>query len=260
MTTGNYEFLKLERAGHVATITLNRPERLNALSRQLVAEIHTVLDEIAAESDIRAVILTGEGRGFCSGTDVSQVLASLDEPAPSEEPTVSASPHLRRIPQPVIAAVNGVAAGAGLSLALASDIRIASEEARFSSIWVKRSLVPDSGAGYTLPRLVGHGVAMEMSLTGNIYDAQWALRMGLVNRVVPAEKLMEEALALANDIAANPPLAVRSVKWLLYELDQNLEEILPREHAANAPSVGSEDRKEAVRSFMEKRQPVFKGR
>jgi 2-(1,2-epoxy-1,2-dihydrophenyl)acetyl-CoA isomerase len=264
MVVSSYELLKLDRDGHVATITLNRPEKLNALSADLIAEFHTVLDEIDAESEIRAVVLTGNGRGFCSGADVNRQLESLEgrqsqSPAPTGPGITALGPHIRRISQPVIAAVNGVAAGAGLAIALASDIRIASEEARFSCIFVKRSLVPDTGASYTLPRLVGHGIAMEMALTGNIYSAPWALEKGMVNRVVPADKLIEEALALANDIASNPPICVRAIKQLLNGHDEDLLDILPMESAANIPSSGSEDRLEAVRSFLEKRTPVFKG-
>ena len=265
MVVSSYELLKLDREGHVATVTLSRPEKLNALSAELVAEFHAVLDEIDAENDIRAVVLTGAGRGFCSGADVNRQLESLEgrqsESSAPRGPGITAlGPHIRRINQPVIAAVNGVAAGAGLAIALASDIRIASEEARFSCIFVKRSLVPDTGASYTLPRLVGHGVAMEMALTGNIYNAPWALEKGLVNRVVPANKLLVEALALANDIASNPPICVRSIKQLLNNHDEDLLDILPKESAANIPSTGSEDRLEAVRSFLEKRTPVFHGR
>ena len=257
-----YETLMMERSGYVVTITLNRPDKLNALSEQLTAELHSALDQVAADNEVRAVVLTGAGRGFCSGADVGRQLSSLEGQQPtSQGPGVTElGPHIRRVPQPVIAAVNGVAAGAGLSIALASDIRIASEEARFSSIFVKRALVPDTGASHTLPRLVGHGIAMEMALTGNVYDAPWALKVGLVNRVVPAERLMEEALSLAGDIAANPPLAVRSTKQLIYQLDQSLDDILSLESAANALYRDSEDRLEAVRSFLEKRPPIYKGR
>ena len=262
MTNPSYETLKMERSGHVVTITLNRPEKLNALDAQLTAELHTALDLTAADIDVRALVLTGAGRGFCSGADVNSQLASFEgQRGPSQGRGVTElGPHIRRVPQPVIAAVNGVAAGAGLSIALASDIRIASDMARFSSIFIKRALVPDTGASHMLPRLVGHGIAMEMALTGNVYDAPWALNMGLVNRVISADRLMEEALALASDIAANPPLAVCSTKQLLYQVDEALDDILPRESAANAPSRDSEDRLEAVRSFLEKRPPVYKGR
>ncbi|MCH8224800.1 MAG: enoyl-CoA hydratase/isomerase family protein, partial [Chloroflexi bacterium] len=165
-----------------------------------------------------------------------------------------------RLPQPVIAAINGVAAGAGLSIALASDIRIASDQARFSSIFVKRSLVPDNGASYLLPALAGAGVASEMALTGRIYDAQWALQKGLVNKVVPADQLMEEARSMAEEIASNPPLAVRSTKQLLISHMPEMYRVAREEHEANAPSNGSEDRREAVLSFIEKREPVYKGR
>lgn len=265
MAVHHYELLKVERTGYVATITLNRPEKLNALSLQLTAEFHAALDELSNDSDIRVLILTGAGRGFCSGADMNQQLEALENPqAPSstlQRPGIAAlGPHIRRVSQPVIAAVNGVAAGAGLAIALACDIRLASEEARFSCIFVKRSLVPDGASSYTLPRLVGHGIAMEMALTGNIYSAQWALEKGLVNRVVPPDRLMDEAMALANDIASNPPISVRSIKALLYEFEDNTLNILLKERAANAPAADSEDRLEAVRSFLEKRPPVYKGR
>ena len=262
MTVPRYELLKLERADHIATITLNRPGKLNALNSQMTAEFHSALDTLSDEDDIRVVVLTGAGRGFCSGADVNELLEGSQAPSvtiPETEITALSS-HIRRTRQPVIAAVNGVAAGAGLAIALASDIRLASEETSFSCIFVKRSLVPDAGSSYTLPRLVGLGVAMEMALTGNIYDARWALEKGLVNKVVPADKLMEEAMALANNIASNPPICVRSIKELLYDHDKDLRGILKKESDANILLVGSEDALEAVRSFLEKRQPVYKGR
>lgn len=265
MVFHGYELLKVDRTGHVATITLNRPEKLNALSLQLTAELHAALDELSNESDVRVLVLTGAGRGFCSGADVDEQLESLENrqahsSIPQRPGMAALGPHIRRISQPVIAAINGVAAGAGLAIALACDIRLASEEARFSCLFVKRSLVPDGASSYTLPRLVGHGIAMEMALTGNIYNAQWALEKGLVNRVVPTARLMEKAIALANDIASNPPICVRSIKELLYEHDQDLLDVLPKESAANIPAADTEDRLEAVRSFLEKRPPVYKGR
>ena len=169
------------------------------------------------------------------------------------------APHLRHTPQPIIAAVNGVAAGGGFGIALACDMRIASQEARFSCVFVRRSLVPDTAASFTMPRLVGQGVAMEMALTGAVYDAQWAVEKGLVNKVVPADKLLEEAMTLAQTIASNPPICVRSIKQLMYSHEQDLEGVYRKERAANAPAANSEDRKEAVRSFLEKRTPVYKG-
>jgi enoyl-CoA hydratase/carnithine racemase len=218
------------------------------------------------------VILTGAGNGG-SGADVADQAAALSRQ--SEQPTQAEStngatagtsgitqlaPHIRRIPQPVIAAINGVAAGAGFSITVASDVRIASELARFSCIFVKRSLVPDTASSYTLASIVGVGTAMEMALTGRVYGTEWALQKGLVNTLVPPSELMTTARLIADEIAANPPICVRSIKQLMYTHGPGLDEILPVESQANAPSTGTQDRREAVLSFMERRQPVYYGR
>jgi 2-(1,2-epoxy-1,2-dihydrophenyl)acetyl-CoA isomerase len=257
-----YDMLKTERTGHIATITLSRPEKLNALNSRMTAELHAALDELSKENNVRVVILTGSGRGFCSGADVNELLEKPEAPSDNiRESSLNAlSYHIRRNQQPVIAAINGVAAGAGLAIALASDIRLASEEASFSCIFIKRSFVPDAGSSYTLQRLVGLGIAMEMALTGNIYDASWALEKGLVNRVVPADRLMEEAMELANIIASNPPLCVRSTREILYDNDEDLFGVLEKESASNIILGSSEDSIESVNSFLEKRPPVYRGR
>jgi 2-(1,2-epoxy-1,2-dihydrophenyl)acetyl-CoA isomerase len=160
----------------------------------------------------------------------------------------------------VVAAVNGVAAGAGLSLALASDIRIASSEARFSCVFVKRALVPDTGASYLLPQTVGRGNAAEMALTGRVYPADWALAAGLVGAVVRPEELLPRALACAEEIAANPPITVRSIKSLMAGFDVDLAEVVARETEINDAEDATEDRREAMLAFVEKRTPVFRGR
>ncbi|MQF49119.1 hypothetical protein FIM08_04410 [SAR202 cluster bacterium AC-647-N09_OGT_505m] len=264
MSASNYELLHFEREGHVAIITLNRPERLNALNANLRLEFRSTLNQVASTDNIRAVILTGSGRGFCAGADVNGQKEGLVSPR-SQEAAAPTSETLslviRALPQPVIAAVNGVAAGMGMSIALACDIRIASEKARFASIFIKRSSVPDTGATYLLPQQVAPGIAAEMALTGRVYDAQWALEKGLVNRVVPEDQLMKETMALAKEIVANSPLGIRVTKQLLYRNDE-FEKQIDRERTGNAylHSTAPEDRREAVVSFLEKREPVFTGR
>jgi 2-(1,2-epoxy-1,2-dihydrophenyl)acetyl-CoA isomerase len=274
MVTKSLEAVKLSIDGHVAIITLNRPERLNAVSADLREGLHSALNEVAASDEVRAVILTGEGRGFCSGADVKDMRTRyLEDPealrARQEQeaqkgmkryPDQRLPVHIRSIPQPVIAAVNGVASGMGLSIALSCDIRVASEQARFASIFIKRSIMPDNGATYFLPRLAGLGVAGEMALTGNVYDASWALEKGLVNKVVPHESLMEEARAYADTIAGNPPLGVRMTKFLIQRgVDSDLQQALDNEGYYNSLTQQTSDRKEAVLAFVEKRAPQFKG-
>ncbi len=268
----SYQSLYLEKSGPVAILTMNRPAKLNAFNRQLTQEFHTALDEVAAEfPDTRVLILTGEGRGFCSGADVSDQAETIspsrnpasdlqENEARFNESILTLGPHIQRIPQPVVAAINGVAAGAGLAMALACDIRISSEQGRFSSIFIKRALVPDNGCSYLLPAIAGMGVALEMALTGRIYDAQWALQVGLANMVVSADRLLGEAKSLATEISSNPPLAVRATKQLLNRHAPDLHQVAQLEHEANVPSRHSEDGREAMLSFLGKRRPNYQGK
>lgn len=254
-----------EIKGHVAILTLNKPEKLNALSPEMAEAMHVRLDALRdGWPAVRAIIVTGAGRGFCSGADVGNMPTGDGAKRPPDvhgRHIIDIAPNFRRVPQPVIAAVNGVAAGAGFAVACAADIRIGAEEARFSSAFVKRSLVPDTALAYTLPRIVGQGVAHEMMLTGRIYDAQHALRTGILNKVVPAGDLMKEAMDIAEEIAGNPPVAVRSTKKLLDSLWRDLGEIVwtEREYNRQTMGLGVKDRVEAVKSFMEKRKPVYTG-
>lgn len=258
-----YETVMVEQVGHVAVVTLNRPERLNAINAQLSRDIAVSMRDIEANGDIRVVVLTGAGRGFCAGADVRGMADRYEGNAPAavaaEEGLPGPLMAIRRLPIPVIAAVNGPATGMGFSISLACDIRLASEAARFASIFVKRSYVPDTGASYMLPRLIGPGQAALMAYTGRVVDAEWALKSGIVSEVFPAERLMEEAIAVGTEIAANPPLAIQATKRLLYDNDE-LQAQVDRESAENALMSGTEDRKEAVFSFVEKRAAVFKGR
>ncbi|MCI0811021.1 MAG: enoyl-CoA hydratase/isomerase family protein [Chloroflexi bacterium] len=262
-----FQHIELQRRGHVAVITLQRPDRLNALNRQMGLELHEVLDLLAGEFPaVRAVVITGAGRGFCSGADVGDMPKRMAEAGAKGDNaddgpsiTMRLAPHLREIPQPVIAAVNGVAAGAGLGIALACDIRIASDTARFTSVFVKRSLVPDAGVSQILSALAGPGIAAEMAFTGRIYDAQWALAKGLVNQVFPAEELMSQAESLAQEIAANPPLAVKATKALFNSHYPDLDQVIMTEHRANDAVRGTADQTEAIQAFLEKREPKFTG-
>ena len=262
-----FQHIELQRRGHVAVITLQRPDRLNALNRQMGLELHEVLDLLAGEFPaVRAVVITGAGRGFCSGADVGDMPKRMAEAGAKGDNaddgpsiTMRLAPHLREIPQPVIAAVNGVAAGAGLGIALACDIRIASDTARFTSVFVKRSLVPDAGVSQILSALAGPGIAAEMAFTGRIYDAQWALAKGLVNQVFPAEELMSQAESLAQEIAANPPLAVKATKELFNSHYPDLDQVIMTEHRANDAVRGTADQTEAIQAFLEKREPKFTG-
>jgi len=260
------------KEGHVATITLNRPETLNAWNRVMEREALQALEDIRADADVRVVILTGAGRGFSSGADFSRLARGTegsgeDRAAPGANfarwpGLVKFAYELRGLPQPVIGAINGVAAGAGVSVALACDIRIASDQARFSLIFVKRGLVPDSGATYFLPRLVGTAKACELTLTGDFIDAHEAERLGIVNKVVPHDALMSECMALATRIASGPPMTIAATKAAIYKgaVEADLARQLDLEVYLQAIMVRSEDFKEAVKAYLEKREPRFTGR
>ncbi len=254
--------LRVEVDGPVATLTLDRPEALNALTVPVKVALREALESIAADPGVRAVILTGAGRAFCAGQD----LAERDEPdaAPLEvevreryNPVIRA---LRSMGQPVIAAVNGVAAGAGASLAFACDLRIASEEARFVLAFGRIGLVPDSGATWFLPRLVGPAKAAELALVGDPVDAAEALRLGLVSKVVPSPELMSEARALAERLAAGAPLALALTKGALQRsMTIDLDEALEGEAKLQGIAGASADHAEGLAAFREKRPPRFSG-
>ena len=269
ITTTDTNSMVLERHDHVAVITLNRPDRLNALNREMAQELHDTLDAVANEFPaVRVVVITGSGRGFCSGADVGDMPARMAEggdrdpnnPDPGPSITMRLAPRIREIPQPVIAAVNGVAAGAGLGIALSCDIRLASDSARFTSVFVKRSLVPDAGVSEILGALAGPGIAAEMAYTGRVYDAEWALTKGLINNIFSADQLMIKANELAQEISANPPLAMRATKSLMNSHYPDLNKVIETEHQANKPLRGTADQTEAVQAFLEKRAPNFVGR
>ncbi len=252
---------------HIATITLNRPEVMNALNRRAYAELEAAFRRAHADPEVRCVIITGAGRAFCSGDDVREIMlgeerdetvARLREARPRPTPAAVA---VLECDKPVIAAVNGAAVGWGMDLALFCDIRIASTAARFGELFIKRGLVADLGGLWRLPAIVGPSKAAELLFTGDIIDAAEAERIGLVSKVVPPEQLMPEARALAQKIAANPPIAMRYMKeGLRRSRHARMDEM--GEYIGNALAYlfTTEDHKEGARAFIEKREPVFRGR
>lgn len=262
-----YNDLLLEKDGGIATVTFNRPEKLNALNRSLQQDILNVCHELKNDDGIRAIVFTGAGRGFCSGADLTGPRPeSTPEPTwqqmMDEDSWVGRQAHaVYQVDKPTIAAVNGVAAGAGMSLALACDIRVGSERARFRTVFVERALTPDAGMTYFLPRIVGTGNALDMILTSRNVEAEEALRMGLLQRLVPEDRLLSEAQAVAAQIAAHPPIAIMmSKRSVQHSLDADLDDQLRYEvRAIEIGRRATSDARESHLAFVEKRKPSYTG-
>lgn len=253
------------REGAVATLTMNRPDRLNALNNELSTALNEAITRIAGDHSIHVVILTGAGRAFCAGGDLAVIGAGraredATELAPILRSGMQAVLKLRTMPQPVIAAVNGPAAGAGMNLALAADLRIAVEEAMFGQNFAKVGLFPDYGGTYFLPQLIGPARAAEMFYTGDMIDAKTALQLGIVNHVYPADRFHTEVQSLAAKIAIGPQLAVRAIKQTIFAREQDaLVQALEREVEHQLKCFHSHDCREGIRAFLEKRPPSFRG-
>jgi 2-(1,2-epoxy-1,2-dihydrophenyl)acetyl-CoA isomerase len=262
-TSSDAVLLRVEEG--VAWITLNRPDRLNAFAGTMRDELHDAIAAADEATEVRALVITGAGRGFCTGADVevmSDLLARGDDATFERlvEAGMRVVRRLRSTSKPVIAAVNGPAAGAGASLALACDLRVASERASIGITFNRIGLHPDWGATYFLPRLVGPGRAAELVLTGRMVDAEEALRIGLFERVVPADRFDDEVRALARELAAKPPLAVAAAKrTLAASLEEDLDALLAAERHAQLRCFRSADAKEGIAAFHEKRPPAFRG-
>lgn len=250
-----------ERQGRVRWLTLNRPERKNAIDGETVITLTDAIAESAQDDETRVVVLTGAGGAFSSGADLRGFGGAPREPGKNMYDAVNELIlALWNIPKPVIAAIDGVAAGVGCSLALTADIRLASATARLSLIFVQRGLTVDGGASYFLPRLAGMR-GMEMALTGDIIDAEEAFRLGLVNRVIAAETFPARVTEYAERLAKNAPLALAAIKTSVHKaLESNLGDVLTYEMHEQRRLGRSEDVREGVAAFLEKREPVYKGR
>ena len=255
----------------VTLLTLDRPARLNAMSIELVADLHDALDDVAADRDCRAVVLTGAGRGFCAGLDLKGIgtnpaaegLGRAAAGLTTQQHIATLVPHLRSLRQPVIAAVNGPATGGGLALALAADVRIAATSARFGVAFVRIGFSGcDIGVSWLLPRLVGASRAFELMLTGRVFESDEADRLGLVTRVVPDDELLDSALETARLIVGNSPFGVwltKEVMWSNLEVG-SLQAGIDLENRTQILASFTEDQQEAVAAFLEKRPPTFRYR
>jgi 2-(1,2-epoxy-1,2-dihydrophenyl)acetyl-CoA isomerase len=256
------ETLKVDRAGGVLTITLNRPEKKNAINGTMWVELLATLRDAAVDGDVRVVVLTGAGGAFCSGADLSpggrdegkHQLARMRDVA-------DVCLALHHLPKPIIAKVGGVAAGAGCNMALGCDLIVASDDARFSEIFARRGLTIDFGGSFVLPRLVGLHKAKELAFFADVISAQDAERLGIVNRVVPAAELDAFVDDWATRLAAGPPIALSMTKKLLNDgASSSLDQALEAEGMAQTVNFGTADTAEAMLAFVEKREPRFSGR
>ena len=269
--TGRPTVLVEEPSPGIALLTLNRPERLNAMSHELVADLHAVLERIAKERSCRVVVLTGAGRGFCAGLDLkgagsapgSQGVGRAQAGLAGQQHIATLVTRMRALPQPIVAAVNGPAAGGGLALALASDVRIAASSARFNVAFVRIGLSGcDIGVSWLLPRLIGASRAWELMLTGRMVDSAEAERIGLVVRVVPDGEVVGAALETAGLIAGNSPFGVQmteEVMWSNLETG-GLQAAIDLENRTQILTTFTDDMREALAAFLEKRPPTFENR
>ena len=259
-----YQTLVVEQAGAVATVTLNRPAKRNAINARMFFELEAAFDRLTADASVRAFVLTGAGGHFCSGVDVS----ALDEMPASAGAMRERMAGIHRLlskvfscPKPGIAAVEGYAAGGGANLALACDLVVMADDARFTELFVRRGLVMDMSGSFTLPRSVGLHRAKELALLGDTIDAARAYEIGIANRVVPAAEVTAAAKEIAGRLAAGPPVALALMKRALNEsFSRTFDQALEQEGADQGVVFGGSDAQEAIRAFFEKREPRFTGK
>ena len=265
----DYADLLYEVDSHIATITLNRPDRLNAISGAMLDSFSRALRDADADRDVRVIVITGAGRGFCAGLDLKDLTAGTGigsngaNSLATQKFDLAGSPPvvLHTTDKPVICAINGPAAGYGMDLALGADIRIASGEAKLAAVFTRRGILPESGGAWLLPRLIGWEKAAEIAFAGRTLSAQEALEAGLVSNVVEPDQLMPTTRQLAAEIAANAPLAVQATKRMMrLGLEETFEANVHHVFLQLLPLFGSKDFREGVQAFVEKREPQFQGR
>jgi 2-(1,2-epoxy-1,2-dihydrophenyl)acetyl-CoA isomerase len=261
----SWEHILLTKKDHIATITLNRPEKLNAFGGLMRQELVDALNDVAADRDVRVVVITGAGKAFCAGGDVDEFMSgetkALSGKISNERHAMGkAVIAINSMEKPVIASVNGVAAGGGCNLALSCDIRIASDKARFGQVFTRRGVYPDWGGAYFLPRLVGYAKAAELIFTAEVIGSEEAYRIGIVNKLVPHEKLADATHEMAKRIAANAPLPIAFAKRGLQNFYKwDLSQSLDYEAYVLELTLKMQDFKEGFTAFLEKRDPIFKG-
>lgn len=263
-----FEHVIFSKDQGVGIITLNRPEARNAISPRMRDSLDFIYRDIRGDPDVRAVVLTGAGSGFCAGADVRGLARRIEDAQSGQavwtRPGFELSPYvlgLRNLDQPVVAAVNGPCAGIGFSLAMAADVRFAADNAFFMAAWILRGFVPDGGGNYFLPKLVGTSNAFDLIWSGRRVPAREAERLGIVSQVLPPDELMPFAVEYARKLAQMPSVAIALSKRAVYKsLDESLASVMEFEAYAQRICRRTEDHAEGVRAFWEKREPVFKGR
>jgi 2-(1,2-epoxy-1,2-dihydrophenyl)acetyl-CoA isomerase len=262
----SWEHILLDKKDRIATVTLNRPEKMNAFGGLMRQELLEVLEHVAGDPEVRVVVITGAGKAFCVGGDVTEFVDGSQQALAKENPSErhamgKAVLAINTMEKPVIASVNGAAAGGGCNLALSCDIIIAGEKARFGQVFTKRGLHPDWGGIYFLPRLVGYAKAAELIFTGEVIDAEEAFKIGMVNKLVPQEELASATRELAERIAKNAPVPIAFAKRGLQNFRKwDLAQAVDYESYTLEVLMKSEDVMEGFTAFLEKREPEFKGR